>query len=559
MSRRINPKRKLSERELEDFANMNDSDWEDFLRDNSDLDADYEPLDSSSQTSDDASGTDTAEDEQEDVQQQPTTSAQSIVSWCQTEQEPPCFDFEENVGLKFDYDNLSIENLVDIFFTEHFLNLLVVQTNLYANQEIEKQGSIRRSSRLALWKDIDTAEMRVFLGLLLHMGPCTFPTIEHYWNTDPFYKMPFWGSVMSRNRFQLILRFLHFADNSQPTGDRLCKIRPVLDHFNNIMHEKYVPDRSLCIDESMMLWRGRLFFRQYIKNKKHKYGIKLYELCESNGMVLRIKVYCGKSETSSEMGHASDVVFELMDGYLDKGYVLYTDNFYNSVALTKQLTARKTYICGTLRNNRKQNPKDLVAKKLQKGEISWRRYESVVVCKWKDKRDVLTISNMHKVQPVEVQNRNGRLSIKPNIIKDYNDGMSGIDRSDQMLSYYSALRKTIRWPKKLALHIMEIYIHNAHLLYRKAANSDIRALKFREKFITHLIGDKMPKPKPKTTNAASFHYLETLPPSEKKERPTKPCRICTKEKRRRESRYFCPVCEEKPALCVENCFKKYHT
>ncbi|XP_018578612.1 piggyBac transposable element-derived protein 4-like, partial [Anoplophora glabripennis] len=220
----------------------------------------------------------------------------------------------------------------------------------------------------------------------------------------------------------------------QNSNDRLYKVRPVLNHFNKTMREKYVPDKSLCIDESMVLWRGRLFFRQYIKNKKHKYGVKFYELCESNGMVLRIKIYCGKSETSTEMGHASDVVFELMEDYLDKGHMLFTDNFYNSVPLTKALTARKTYVCGTLRSNRKGLPKDFITKKLKKGEVTWCRHESVVLCKWKDKREVVTISNMHKVQSVEVQNRNGKISIKPNIIKDYNNGMSGVDRSDQMLS-----------------------------------------------------------------------------------------------------------------------------
>lgn len=38
------------------------------------------------------------------------------------------------------------------------------------------------------------------------------------------------------------------------------------------------------------------FFGQYRKNKKHKYKVKLYELCESGGMVLKMKVYCGKLE-----------------------------------------------------------------------------------------------------------------------------------------------------------------------------------------------------------------------------------------------------------------------
>ena len=38
---------------------------------------------------------------------------------------------------------------------------------------------------------------------------------------------------------------------------------------------------------------------------------------------------------------------------------------------------------------------------------------------------------------VNVENRRGVSKMKPNIIKDYNAGMSGIDRADQMMSYNS--------------------------------------------------------------------------------------------------------------------------
>ena len=37
----------------------------------------------------------------------------------------------------------------------------------------------------------------------------------------------------------------------------------------------YYPGRDLSLNEAMVLWRGRLLFKQFIKNKRHKYGIKL--------------------------------------------------------------------------------------------------------------------------------------------------------------------------------------------------------------------------------------------------------------------------------------------
>ena len=52
---------------------------------------------------------------------------------------------------------------------------------------------------------------------------------------------------------------------------------------------------------------------------------------------------------------------------------------------------------------------------------------------------------MHTFEMVEATNKRGEKKDKPNIVKDYNNGMSGIDKADQMISYYDSLRKTIRW------------------------------------------------------------------------------------------------------------------
>ncbi|KAJ2954434.1 hypothetical protein O0L34_g2704 [Tuta absoluta] len=489
---------------------------------------------------------------------------------------PSNFPFTADPGFKFQSPGPSkVSEMMDLFFTDDFIELIVAQTNLYAMQNFYTRN-LRRHSRLKAWKDTDLAEMRVFLGLLLHMGTVNLPSLEHYWKKDELYYMPLFSGIMSRNRFQMILRYLHFTDNEDDDGSPLYKLQSVLDHFNTVMSEIYTPYVNICIDESMMLWRGRLVFRQYIKNKKHKYGIKLYKLCESNGIVIKIRIYTGKTNESNLRGaqakynHSTQIVMDLLQGYLDQGYKLFTDNFYNSVLLAKLLTERSTYICGTLRKNRKGNPKGLLSTKLNKGQLIAQRKDKVYVCNWKDKREVLCISNMHKPILVPVTNKNNKVSMKPNVVRDYNEGMSGIDLSDQMLSYYSALRKTLFWYKKLAIHIFEIYIHNACMIYNNQAylprQEKLDALSFKDKVIEYLLGEKLAEYKKKlkkmrdtNDDNQTFHYLERLPPTQKKQKPTKPCRVCTKEKKRRETIYYCPVCPEKPALCVENCFKLFHS
>ena len=108
----------------------------------------------------------------------------------------------------------------------------------------------------------------------------------------------------------------------------------------------------------MMLWRGRLVFRQYIKNKRHKYGIKFYELCTHDGLGMTIEIYGGQHiNNEHSIGQTGAAVLKLMQPFLDKGYHVFTDNYYNLVALTNFLTTKKTYIAGTLRSDRKGNPK----------------------------------------------------------------------------------------------------------------------------------------------------------------------------------------------------------
>lgn len=118
-------------------------------------------------------------------------------------------------------------------------------------------------------------------------------------------------------------------------------------------------------------------------------------LTEPWGLIHRIMVYSGQGQDVSEDStHTEFVVEKLMDGLLYKGRSLFMDNFYNSVQLSRKLLSKKTYVTGTLRSNRKNNPKDVIEKKLKKGE-SICRYtnDGICIAKWKDKRDVLMISS----------------------------------------------------------------------------------------------------------------------------------------------------------------------
>ena len=195
-----------------------------------------------------------------------------------------------------------------------------------------------------------------------------------------------------------------------------------------------------------MLCRGRLVFQQYMKNERHKYGVKFFELRTDNRFMLKDQIHSGTNFTDTEsLEQTGSIVLHLMKPYLQKGHHLFTDNWYNSVSLTQHISKRSTYITDTFRDDWNQNPPQVIGKKLQKDEMVFMSFGDISVTKWKNKRDVCVISNADVPTTIDSVNRHDKSKRKPNVVHIYNNHMLGIDRSDQMLSNHSELQKTVRW------------------------------------------------------------------------------------------------------------------
>ena len=128
------------------------------------------------------------------------------------------------------------------FIDDEFVQLLVIQTNLYAQQCIQ-QGNFKANSWLGKWQPVTLHEMKVFLSLVICMGFVEKRELSEYWSTDFVVDTPFFKKYMTRDRFQSILLNLHITDNTkavlpgEPGFDPLYKIRPfvtLLNKFNVI-------------------------------------------------------------------------------------------------------------------------------------------------------------------------------------------------------------------------------------------------------------------------------------------------------------------------------------
>ncbi|CAB3221935.1 unnamed protein product [Arctia plantaginis] len=319
----------------------------------------------------------------------------------------------------------------------------------------------------------------------------------------------------------------------------------------------YYPAAQLSLDESMVLWRGRLSFRQFIKNKRHKYSIKLYMLTEPDGLILKFRVYAGgKDSEVAGKGHAEKVVMELLHEKLNCGHELHMDNLYNSFGLAKKLLDNNTYCTGTLRKDLKENPRELMNKKLKRGENYSMFREGVHVGVWKDKRIVPCITTQYENRMVPVANKRGQVTQKPEAISEYNNYMSGVDRQDQLLAYYPCERKKLRCYLKVAIHTFQLLLLNSMKMFNKYSEQRKMSLyDYRLSVINALLAENLP---PDRSRRSLRHQIKKATETTANGRlKRKTCRQCTKNKKRTDSPWYCDTCPDKPGLCV-SCFDNYH-
>ena len=72
------------------------------------------------------------------------------------------------------------------------------------------------------------------------------------------------------------------ADDA-PSHDKLFKICPLLGHLCEKFGEVYTPSCKIPTDESLLLWKGHLAFKQCIPLKRARFGIKCFTLCKDSG------------------------------------------------------------------------------------------------------------------------------------------------------------------------------------------------------------------------------------------------------------------------------------
>ena len=433
-------------------------------------------------------------------------------------------------------------------------------------------------SRLNNWKNTDGDEIYLFLAVTFLIARNSKLSLNDCWSKDVLLNTPIFSNTMPRDRYLLLLRLLHFCDNmQQEEGNRLYKLDMVIHEFKECFRDNFIPFETLCIDETIVPFKGRLSFKQYIKGKRHKFGVKLFSLADTEtDYILNFVIYLGSATKwpvfREELGVTGSSVLSLMKNYLKKGHTLYTDNWYTSPRLAEFLHKKKTNYCGTVRKNRKEMPK--LEAKLKKGEVCSRHNNRMMVLKWQDKRQVCMLSTFHenKMIPTNKCSREtGEPILKPISVVDYNQHMGTIDKIDMLISPMSCIQKSVKWYKKVFFHLINYAVLNSYSMYKINTGAHTTFATFQLELTRQLIAKYKKTPRGSQggrpasgdipNRLVDRHFPSLVASKPGRSNRQRVCHVCAhtqmKSKKRHDSRYECVQCNV--GVCIPECFRIFHT
>ena len=176
--------------------------------------------------------------------------------------------FREKVGIR-NFSKTRIKYPIDswkLLFTNKMFKLIIDATN-----EKAKANGFNLN--------LDEKELQKFIGLVFLRGVLNMrkTTLEFIWSNE--FGIPYFKSIMSRNRFTNILKYLRFENHSNRSHnkqDPFIHLRELFESFtaNSAIH--YIPNCFITIDEQLVPSKNRCRFLQYIPSKPDKYGIKVW-------------------------------------------------------------------------------------------------------------------------------------------------------------------------------------------------------------------------------------------------------------------------------------------
>jgi hypothetical protein len=349
----------------------------------------------------------------------------------------------------------SMETAFTIFLTPEMLELVVKHTN----EEIRRRAVGR-------YAETTVEELKKFIGLLILAGVYRSrgEAVESLWGSNGRHIFP---KTMAVTRFKNLCSLLRFDDketrNNRQRRDKFAPIRSLFETATKQLPKYFKPGECVTIDESLIPFRGRCSFRQYMPMKPAKYGLKFFvAACSESRYIWGVLPYTGKDGKEVTKNLASTVVLKLTENLAGTGRNICTDNFYTSLHLCRSLKLRSLSLVGTMRKHRRELPPcALETRGRDVGDCMFVYNKDATLLSFipRKKRVCLILSSMHLQKGVIDENGRGEIN------NYYNRCKGGVDSVDKLISHYSCKRQSRRWPMVVFTFLLDIACINAFVMF----------------------------------------------------------------------------------------------
>ena len=93
--------------------------------------------------------------------------------------------------------------------------------------------------------ELSVDELKAFIAILLLSGHVVLPRRPMYWERSDDTHNSIVSSLMSRNRFDLIMQNLHLADNANfDQNDKFAKVRKLIKYMNDYCLNNFLSEQT---------------------------------------------------------------------------------------------------------------------------------------------------------------------------------------------------------------------------------------------------------------------------------------------------------------------------
>lgn len=340
---------------------------------------------------------------------------------------------------------------------------------------------------------ITMGELLRFHGLRIFMCLFKLPSLGLYWRTDTEgpVRFPNFGRYLTLRRFREIKTALRFEDYSEPRprDDKAWKVRSITEKMREAFRKLLpAPRREITIDEGMVRFTGtRCPIRRCLPNKPIPKGIKLFAAVDYSTGIMFDFFWDDSRLTAQNCSlypwkMSGQVVLELVRDLPGTGYVIYTDNFYTSVPLARELIRRGHRLIGTLRQCRGvpvcvRLPSAKPTRACPRGTTrsSRTRDNAVHIHAWMDNAPCYFVDTVFGPEEEIVRRKvNGRATPfrVPKACSAYNKFMGGVDKFDQLRTGFYGMDmdgKATKWTIRAYEALFNFALANAYAVHRHMA------------------------------------------------------------------------------------------